>query len=181
MSEVIDPNESICAFWASRGHHVDSVGCLSESDITACHSNGDNHWRQSGCRRQKCVPVSRLWSVDRDELQIADLTECNPRALAASRRRWCAGSALSPWPILRVKTLGELLVSAVPEHQTASSLAGHPRPPAGANEKPPMLAPVHLVPVGTSRRPLGHALARDMRYRWTGRANGAFGRVERET
>src|SRR5450755_295613 len=29
-----------------------------------------------------------------------------------------------------------------------------PRPPAGANEKPPMLAPVHLVPVGTSGRPL---------------------------
>jgi hypothetical protein len=50
--------------------------------------------------------------------------------------RW---ECLPPWPIRRVKTPGELLVRAVPEHQTPSSLAVTPT----ASSAPfPLLPPV---------------------------------------
>src|ERR1700722_11335409 len=59
--------------------------------------------------------------------------------------------------------------SSEPSRASDRNFAGRcPRPPAGANEKPPMVAPVHLLPAGTSGRPVGHVPARDMRYRWTG-------------
>src|ERR1700722_2680537 len=71
--------------------------------------------------------------------------------------------------------------SSEPSRASDRKFAGRcPRPPAGANEKPPMVAPVHLLPVGTSGRPV------DTFWRGIcatgGRAcHWAFGHIERES